>query len=160
MLVTSFGSFDIIGLLLGLAWPVVAVIAIYRAYRALQCWVTSQKSSPSPTSTNPPSNSSHASPPEQGAGHKTPVDMRRMLWWATFCGVNAAVLAISAGGQRDPSSSYRFLVPILFAVSLILSGFKFYQWTHYDKNIPRLERWIGGIALLFFLIGFIALWVR
>jgi hypothetical protein len=81
-----------------------------------------------------------------------------MLWWGTFCGVNAAVLAISAERKSGLSLAYRLLVLFPLLVSLILSGLKFYTWTHYDKNLPGLdEKWIGGIALLLFLIGLIAL---
>lgn len=151
MLITPLGSFDVIGLVLGLAWPVVAVTATYYAHRAFRCLMTSRKPSP-------PTTSSDVKPPEQAVGSKTPVDMRRMLWWGTFCGVNAAVLAISAERKSGLSLAYRLLVLFPLLVSLILSGLKFYTWTHYDKNLPGLdEKWIGGIALLLFLIGLIAL---
>lgn len=160
MLTTSFGSFDLIKLALGLAWPVVAVTVVYYAYRAFRCFMTSRKSSSPPTSTNAPPLPSCSSSPGQGTSRKTPVDMRRIIWWATFCGVNATALAISAQRKTGPSLPYMFLalLPLLF--SLLFSGWKFYGWTHYDREFPgRDEEWIGGIALLLFLIGLIALWI-
>lgn len=84
---------------------------------------------------------------------KTPHDTRRMTWWAVFCGANATVL-----GLVRPDANIILALPLLLT-SLVLSGIKFYQWTHYDRDNFGGAGRIEVLAVLVFILGLVALWV-
>jgi len=122
-------------LILGLAWPVVALIAIVLAFLAFLVieWKVSTASV---------SQSSQAVSHQPGSQSKTPQDERRMIWWATFTALSAAVLAIRPVGRW---------AALFLWVSLVLSVFKLFHWTHYDWTSRLLglsdnpDRWQGVI---------------
>jgi len=147
-------------LILGLAWPSVAALALILAFAAfLIAWPA-----PAPKAGGTEENSSKAGLPPHRA-HK------RILWWATFTAVTAAILALAlrTGGQEPSLIAVRAL-----AASLVLSAVKFFHWTHDDLERPRVIVWcverlnrdrfyiaslIGFFAMLVFAVGFVAMYM-
>lgn len=139
-------------LILGLAWPMVVLIAILLTLLAfLLAWKTSA---------GVISSSSQAVPPRPDSQNKSSQDERRMIWWATFTALSGAVLAIRPVGRW--ASGFLW-------VSLILLILKLFHWTHDDwtsklfgltDNHDRWRRliehwWIAAIAGGAFVIGLI-----
>jgi hypothetical protein len=86
---------------------------------------------------------------------------KRIIWWATFTAVTAAVLGITAR-----SAKWSWAV-ITLAISLLLCMVKFFQWTHADLDLwvirtlsPKRRSWSVAIfAVLSFLVGYLFLLV-
>jgi len=125
-----------------LAWPIVTLFGIMLAFLAFLIALPGQAGPIAPAD--------RAASPQL----KSPVDERRMIWWATFTALSAALLAISEVAKTRP-------VQIALWVSLALSGLKFFHWTHYDLGWTRfldyhhLGKIVAGSALLAFLIAYI-----
>ena len=148
-------------LILGLAWPVVVLIAIGLAFFAFRIVCKT-----SACSVIPPS---QAVSPQPGSQNETPQSERRVIWWATFTAVTATVLALAL---RNPNQQANVWAVRFLAASLILSIAKFFHWTHDDLKYPVigwviqvLNRTILGpliaaLAMVGFALGLIILYRR
>jgi hypothetical protein len=155
----------VLGLASCLAWPLVALVAIYFAYRAILAILSYLRAS------GPSLNATPAPSKDQQANAKTPIDTRRMTWWGALWAVSAAVLALK------PSDSLRLGLPqLLLIFSMVTTGVKFFYWTHQDlltgtsgswktsimEKVRPLEDkdWLSLAAVLLFAAGFCSLWLK
>ena len=151
-------------LILGLAWPFVAALALILAFAAFRIAWPKTEIGPVPEARGREDNSSTTSLPPHRA-------YKRILWWATFTAVTAAILALALrnGGQEPSLTAVRWL-----AASLVFSTAKFFHWTHDDLERPRAIVWcverlnsnrlyiaslIGFLAMLFCAVGFVAMYM-
>ena len=148
-------------LILGLAWPLVVLMAIILAFLAfLIVWETSA---------GPFSPSSPPVSPQPGSQNEAPQNERRVIWWATFTAVTATILALAL---RNPNQQAKVWAVRLLAASLILSIAKFFHWTHDDLKYPvigwviqvlnrtMLGPLIATLAMVGFALGLIVLYRR
>lgn len=120
---------DFVKVALGLAWPIVALVYATLTFFVVLLFLSGQFGTipPAPLTAPVPTGS-----PSLVTGDP------RIVWWATFVALTAAILALVATKSPLPNSLAATTAGFLL-LSLLGSLVKFFQYTHQDYH--NLAKW-------------------